>query len=121
MAERSTPPAQSFRLRGTESCIIQLNAAAGSTLTVNKTLRVFALVWIVLLAIPNAVVLVIVLLSAKRDGWPVSVVLVFLFCLLLVDAVLSTPALAAEWFRSIRIARARLRILRKYQLPESRA
>jgi hypothetical protein len=48
---------------------------------------------------------------------PRSTILLFLLVWFLVDAVLLMPALAAEWLRSVRIARARFHILAKYRLP----
>lgn len=84
-------------------------------MTLNKVLKIFALSWAALLAIPN-LILVITLLSdikglarmTSRD------LLVLFFVLLSIEALLYMPALAAEWWRSVRIAKTRFAVLARH-------
>lgn len=86
-------------------------------MTLNKVLGTFALSWTVLLAILNIALIVLAIPSIFLGNGP-RAMLAFLFflALILIDLVLATPALAAEWLRSIRIAKARLWILQQRRM-----
>jgi hypothetical protein len=70
----------------------------------NKALRIFALCWVAVVAVLN---LAVVVGMALGNSWPffdLRLTVLVLLVLFLGDAVLCTPALAAEWLRSMRIA-----------------
>ncbi len=80
----------------------------------NKALRIFALVWVALLAILNVFTIGSLLEGAKSLAaqGEVRAGIYFLLVWLAMDIVLCTPALAAEWLRGIRIAAAKARRFR---------
>jgi hypothetical protein len=85
-------------------------------LTLNKALKAFSLIWITLLAIPNIIVVGALLASIKdlaAQSQFLTTLPLLLLVLFLIDAVFCTPALAAEWLRSIRIAKSKFPLLRK--------
>jgi ABC-type transport system involved in multi-copper enzyme maturation permease subunit len=78
---------------------------------VNKALGIFALCWVAVVAVLNIAAVTSILVNS-RDLTAASnlrMAIFLLIVLLLLDAVLCTPALAAEWLRSMRIARVKLR------------
>lgn len=83
--------------------------------TLNKVLKIFALSWAALLAIPNIVLVIALLADIKGLAqMPSGDVFVMFLVLLSVDAVLCMPALAAEWWRSMRIAKTKFAVLERH-------
>jgi len=85
--------------------------------TLNKVLKIFALSWVALIAIPNIALVVSVLADVKTIArLPSAGLLGFPLVLLSIDAVLCMPALAVEWWRSMRIAKAKFAALSRHEL-----
>jgi hypothetical protein len=76
----------------------------------NKALGIFALCWVAVVAILNVAVISSILLTSRgfMAASNLRMIIFLLLVLLVVDAILCTPALAAEWLRSMRIARVKL-------------
>ncbi|HEX5425303.1 MAG TPA: hypothetical protein VFW94_17275 [Candidatus Acidoferrales bacterium] len=85
-------------------------------MTLNKALKIFVVGWFGLLAILNVAIIAGTILSipSYRD-MPFTGILLALLILFFLNAVLGMPALAAEWWRSMRIAKTRFAILRRYE------
>lgn len=81
----------------------------------DKALKIFVVGWFGLLAILNIAIIADTILSipSYRD-MPFTGILLALLTLFFLNAVLGTPALAAEWWRSMRIAKTRSAVLRRY-------
>jgi hypothetical protein len=86
---------------------------------VDKALKILALAWTALILIANIIVVGGALLRVRSflvGPAPFAIILLFVLFLFLVDAVLLMPALAAEWFRSMMIAKTRFAVLSKRRL-----